>query len=1210
MAQAPVLSIQFGTIPRSDQWPTLSDARSSAAQGPVTRIPIGPGQGQPQSKAAVSEASSASPAWRSQPVINSNREGVWGAPSSWAPPHLSHYDSSYHGPAHHPDPASNPPPHRRDEVQQQQHLQQPQRPQHGWDHAVQSVNRLGPSMNTHLPGQGSVGPGGRNCWRPPAQRSSKTAGAAHNGDYLAKGSGASGGPKDSPVSISVTARGSPDWSGVRPRHTGHLAPDPESGPSSGGADMPLDRYAKTFVPQWLKAVNEDSHYQWIPLTTSGESGRMDFVAYAQTVWPVKLWEGLQSGADEEAFQKDRQLISTAAAWLPQGVDGEGEPLESEGDQDAGSPLHGGTSDAQSILAGTDKMLASQDGQLESEPATSPTTASSSAKAEKQPLIKSLPRLQPSSYLQHWQRLLQAESLTREKELSSHAVFAENLSPYSRSGNVSWDSDGLYRLRLPGVREDRPKLTSGSMCHLRVLATADDGRAYEHFGWLHIVFEARIITVRALQGEIIVSCPRLQLLAATFPGVQAAKFNVVFVFDSSLVRDETASVAMLACKLESRTDRSAVALRKWLFPSVASVRSDTAPTAAPLLAQQSLSSRPQQWFEDTLNAEQRAAVMSIVGNEEHRIPFLLSGPPGTGKTMTSVETILQILQRSLKNRVLVVAPSNAASDVLAMRLSAHLAPGQMYRLNAPTRTFAEVPSKLNAYTYVDEEKREFSLPPWRSLMKARVVVTACHDVPLLINSRVGSNIDLGRLQATYLPGLQPDRETAIELHWTHLLVDEAAQGTEPDLAPALACVLPHPMCTATPAIILVGDAAQLGPAIKNDMCRSEGLDISLFERLSRLPVYSQSLARLKRHGRSIVLSGGSNSGPTTRSEPELSTHSGHLIRNYRARHPALLHLPSTLFYSDSLVPCAPATVRLVDLLTNWSQLPHRGALRGMPMLFADVRSHEEWVDEGVSWWNEGEVRKIVELCRSLIGPMDRLPSKNKLRSPQNGEPIVKPSEIAVISPFREQVWRLRVALRAAGLGDVAVGPVEAYQGQEAPIVILSPVRSRSRFLASDRQAGQGLVCEAKRLNVALTRARELLIVVGNAELLSTHCESWRRVVGHARRNGWLIEAKTARDPVSSGQESAVAGKKEAAQEEISALESAEASISGSWWRKMAGSLLPDTEEIAGCGRVEGEEESGDGLGLLAGRMATVALQADEEDVTVEEDESHDDTTVHW
>ncbi|PWN22472.1 hypothetical protein BCV69DRAFT_235814, partial [Microstroma glucosiphilum] len=309
------------------------------------------------------------------------------------------------------------------------------------------------------------------------------------------------------------------------------------------------------------------------------------------------------------------------------------------------------------------------------------------------------------------------------------------------------------------------------------------------------------------------------------------------------------------------------------------------------------------------------------------------------------------------------------------------------------------------------------------------------------------------------------------HWTHLLVDEAAQGTEPDLAPALACVLPHPRCYATPAIILVGDPAQLGPAIKNDMCRSQGLDVSLFERLSRLPVYAQSLARLKRHGRSIVLSG------------EFSAHSGHLIRNYRARHPALLHLPSTLFYSDSLVPCAPANGRLIDLLNNWTQLPRRGALRGMPMLFADVRSHEEWVDEGVSWWNEGEVQKIVEMCRSLVEPVGcSTPSTNNPRNSNNGQCIVKPSEIAVISPFREQVWRLRVALRAAGLGDVAVGPVEAYQGQEAPIVILSPVRSRSRFLASDREAGQGLVCEAKRLNVALTRARELLIVVGNAELL--------------------------------------------------------------------------------------------------------------------------------
>ena len=108
----------------------------------------------------------------------------------------------------------------------------------------------------------------------------------------------------------------------------------------------------------------------------------------------------------------------------------------------------------------------------------------------------------------------------------------------------------------------------------------------------------------------------------------------------------------------------------------------------------------------------------------------------------------------------------------------------------------------------------------------------------------------------------------------------------------------------------------------------------------------------------------------------------------------------------------------------------------------------------------------------------------------------------MSPFRAQVQRLRLELRAAAprpLREVSVGPAEAFQGLESRVVILCTTRRRARFLAEDRAQRAGLVGEPRRLNVALTRAREGLVVLGDAGLLGRD-EGWRVWVAFCRRHG--------------------------------------------------------------------------------------------------------------
>jgi len=119
----------------------------------------------------------------------------------------------------------------------------------------------------------------------------------------------------------------------------------------------------------------------------------------------------------------------------------------------------------------------------------------------------------------------------------------------------------------------------------------------------------------------------------------------------------------------------------------------------------------------------------------------------------------------------------------------------------------------------------------------------------------------------------------------------------------------------------------------------------------------------------------------------------------------------------------------------------------------------------------------------------------------------PNEISVISPFREQISKIRASVRNIALGAVNVGDVESLQGAEkyvcpyslgsvpddqmyclmcSRVIIISTVRSSRRFLDDDQRFHRGVIFESKRFNVALTRAKELLIVVGNGDVLKASC----------------------------------------------------------------------------------------------------------------------------
>jgi helicase MOV-10 len=126
------------------------------------------------------------------------------------------------------------------------------------------------------------------------------------------------------------------------------------------------------------------------------------------------------------------------------------------------------------------------------------------------------------------------------------------------------------------------------------------------------------------------------------------------------------------------------------------------------------------------------------------------------------------------------------------------------------------------------------------------------------------------------------------------------------------------------------------------------------------------------------------------------------------------------------------------------------------------------------------------------------------------PPVAPKDIGIITPYNRQAQKIRAALKASGFlsspEDIKVGSVETFQGQERRVIILSTVRAENELVESeDKKYNLGFVANEKRFNVAMTRAKALLIVIGHPMVLATDEKNWLPLLRLCKEKGaWLGE----------------------------------------------------------------------------------------------------------
>lgn len=252
----------------------------------------------------------------------------------------------------------------------------------------------------------------------------------------------------------------------------------------------------------------------------------------------------------------------------------------------------------------------------------------------------------------------------------------------------------------------------------------------------------------------------------------------------------------------------------------------------------------------------------------------------------------------------------------------------------------------------------------------------------------------------------------------------------------------PVVLGAKQLILVGDHCQLGPVVMCKKAARAGLSQSLFERLVVLGIRPLRLEV-----------------------------------QYRM-HPQLSKFPSNFFYEGSLqngVFADERRMKGVDF--PWPQ-PDK------PMLFYACQGQEEMAGSGTSYLNRTEAALVEKIATRF------------LRS------AVKPQQIGIITPYEGQRaylvqhMQFQGALHAKLYQEIEVASVDAFQGREKDLIVMSCVRS-------NEHQGIGFLNDPRRLNVALTRARYGIIIVGNPKVLSKQ-PLWNHLLSFYKENRVLVE----------------------------------------------------------------------------------------------------------
>ncbi|RMB97934.1 hypothetical protein DUI87_25412 [Hirundo rustica rustica] len=457
-------------------------------------------------------------------------------------------------------------------------------------------------------------------------------------------------------------------------------------------------------------------------------------------------------------------------------------------------------------------------------------------------------------------------------------------------------------------------------------------------------------------------------------------------------------------------------------------------------------KPLEFFNASLDESQREAVSFSLAQRELAI---IHGPPGTGKTTTLVEIILQAVQQGLK--VLCCAPSNVAVDNLVERLAGGRA--RLLRLGHPARLLQPIQqhsldavlARGDSAHIVADIRRDMDLA-WAKTKKAQDKGERSHflgEIKTLrkeLKEREEAAMAAALSQASIVlatnTGASSDGPLKLlpETHFDLVVIDECAQALE------ASCWIP---LLKAPKCILAGDHKQLPPTIISHRAAAEGLSLSLMERLAGH--YGERAVRM-------------------------------LTVQYRM-HRDIMEWASSELYGGRLSAHPSVAQHLLRDLPGVSSTEETS----IPLLLIDTAGcglFELEVEDEQSKGNPGEVQLVGMHVQALV------------------DAGVKAKDISVVAPYNLQVDMLRQHL-CHSHPELEVKSVDGFQGREKEAVILS-------FVRSNRKGEVGFLAEERRINVAVTRARRHVAVVCDSHTVGSR-PFLRRLLDHLSQHGLVRSA---------------------------------------------------------------------------------------------------------
>ncbi|XP_038115156.1 regulator of nonsense transcripts 1 homolog [Culex quinquefasciatus] len=396
------------------------------------------------------------------------------------------------------------------------------------------------------------------------------------------------------------------------------------------------------------------------------------------------------------------------------------------------------------------------------------------------------------------------------------------------------------------------------------------------------------------------------------------------------------------------------------------------------------------------------------------------------------TIVYQLVRLNGGPILVCAPSNTAVDQLTEKI--HRTNLKVVRVCAKSREAIDSPvSFLALHNQIRNMEQNSDLKKLQQLKDETGELSSSDEKRYRMLKKQAERELLEAADVICCTCVGAGDPRLQRIKFSSILIDESMQSTEPE------CMVP--VVLGAKQLILVGDHCQLGPVVMCKKAAKAGLSQSLFERL-------------------VVLG----------------------IRPFRLEvqyrmHPELSQFPSNFFYEGSLQNGVCAEERKLKVDFPWPS-------PDTPMFFLVTQGQEEIAGSGTSYLNRTEASNVEKITTRFL------------------KAGVKPEQIGIITPYEGQraylvqYMQYQGSLHSKLYQEIEIASVDAFQGREKDIIIMSCVRS-------NEHQGIGFLNDPRRLNVALTRAKYGIIIVGNPKVLSKQ-QLWNHLLNFYKDKKVLVE----------------------------------------------------------------------------------------------------------